>query len=165
MKKRIVFIVIISVILVIAIATIIIRKHISITSDGRSVSIIGGADGPTSVFLAGKIAGGEEQMAEYTSITMDEAKDIFMTEGDYIILDVRRADEFAEGHIPGAINVANEDIFNTEPTELQDKEQVIYVYCRSGNRSKQAAAKLAAMGYSNIIEFGGIMDWTGEIEQ
>ena len=165
MKKRIVFIVIISVILVIAIATIIIRKHISITSDGRSVSIIGGADGPTSVFLAGKITGGEEQMAEYTSITMDEAKDIFMTEGDYIILDVRRADEFAEGHIPGAINVANEDIFNTEPTELQDKEQVIYVYCRSGNRSKQAAAKLAAMGYSNIIEFGGIMDWTGEIEQ
>lgn len=165
MKKRIVFIVIISVILVIAIATIIIRKHISITSDGKSVSIIGGTDGPTSVFLAGKITGGEEQMAEYTSITMDEAKDIFMTEGDYIILDVRRADEFAEGHIPGAINVANEDILNTEPTELPDKEQVIYVYCRSGNRSKQAAAKLAAMGYSNIIEFGGIMDWTGEIEQ
>lgn len=165
MKKRIVFIVIISVILVIAIATIIIRKHISITSDGRSVSVIGGADGPTSVFLAGKITEGEEQMAEYTSITMDEAKDIFMTEGDYIILDVRRADEFAEGHIPGAINVANEDILNTEPTELPDKEQVIYVYCRSGNRSKQAAAKLAAMGYSNIIEVGGIMDWTGEIEQ
>ena len=165
MKKRIVFIVIISVILVIAIATIIIRKHISITSDGRSVAVIGGADGPTSVFLARKITGGEEQMAEYTSITMDEAKDIFMTEGDYIILDVRRADEFAEGHIPGAINVANEDILNTEPTELPDKEQVIYVYCRSGNRSKQAAAKLAAMGYSNIIEFGGIMDWTGEIEQ
>lgn len=165
MKKRIVFIVIISVILLIAIATIIIRQHISITSDGRSVSIIGGADGPTSVFLAGKITGGEEQVAEYTSITMDEAKDIFMTEGDYIILDVRRADEFAEGHIPGAINVANEDILNTEPTELPDKEQVIYVYCRSGNRSKQAAAKLAAMGYSNIIEFGGIMDWTGEIEQ
>lgn len=165
MKKRIVFIVIISVILVIAIATIIIRKHISITSDGRSVSVIGGADGPTSVFLAGKITEGEEQMAEYTSITMDEAKDIFMTEGDYIILDVRRADEFAEGHIPGAINVANEDILNTEPAELPDKEQVIYVYCRSGNRSKQAAAKLAAMGYSNIIEVGGIMDWTGEIEQ
>ena len=104
-------------------------------------------------------------MAEYTSITMDEAKDIFMTEGDYIILDVRRADEFTEGHIPGAINVANEDILNTEPAELPDKEQMIYVYCRSGNRSKQAAAKLAAMGYSNIIEFGGIIDWTGEIEQ
>ena len=141
MKKRIVFIVIIS------------------------VSIIGGADGPTSVFLAGKITGGEEQVAEYTSITMDEAKDIFMTEGDYIILDVRRADEFAEGHIPGAINVANEDILNTEPAELPDKEQVIYVYCRSGNRSKQAAAKLAAMGYENIIEFGGIIDWTGDVEK
>ena len=85
---------------------------------------------------------------------------------DIVVIDadVRRADEFAEGHIPGAINVANEDILNTEPAELPDKEQVIYVYCRSGNRSKQAAAKLAAMGYSNIIECGGIIDWTGEIE-
>ena len=127
--------------------------------------IIGGADGPTSVFLAGKLSGGEEEVEDYTSITMEETKKIFDEGGDYIILDVRRADEFAEGHIPGAINVANEDILNTEPTELPDKEQVIYVYCRSGNRSKQAAAKLAAMGYSNIIEFGGIMDWTGEIEQ
>ena len=79
-------------------------------------------------------------------------------------MDVRRADEFAGGHIPGAINIANEDIIDTEPEELPDKNQTIYVYCRSGNRSKQAAAKLAAMGYSNIIECGGIIDWTGEIE-
>lgn len=165
MKKAIKIVIAGIVVVSVIVVAIIVKQHISITSDGRSVSIIGGADGPTSVFLAGKIEGGDEQMAEYTSITMDEAKDIFMTEGDYIILDVRRADEFAEGHIPGAINVANEDILNTEPTELPDKEQVIYVYCRSGNRSKQAAAKLAAMGYSNIIEFGGIMDWTGEIEQ
>ena len=82
-----------------------------------------------------------------------------------MILDVRRADEFADGHIPGAINVANEDIQDVEPAELPDKNQTIYVYCRSGNRSKQAASKLAAMGYTNIIEFGGIMDWTGEIER
>ena len=61
-------------------------------------------------------------------------------------------------------NIANEDIIDTEPEELPDKNQTIYVYCRSGNRSKQAAAKLAAMGYSNIIECGGIIDWTGEIE-
>lgn len=101
----------------------------------------------------------------YTSISMEKAREIFQTEGDYFIVDVRRADEFAEGHIPGAINIANEDIEHSEPEELRDKEQTIYVYCRSGNRSKQAAAKLTAMGYTNIVEFGGIMDWTGDIEK
>ena len=124
-----------------------------------------GADGPTSIFLAGKLTGGENQVAEYTSITMEDAKEIFQEKGDYLIVDVRRADEFAEGHIPGAINIANEDIVSSEPAELPDKDQVIYVYCRSGNRSKQASAKLAAMGYTNIVEFGGILDWTGEVER
>ena len=104
-------------------------------------------------------------MAEYTSITMEDAKEIFQEKGDYLIVDVRRADEFAEGHIPGAINIANEDIVSAEPAELPDKDQMIYVYCRSGNRSKQASAKLAAMGYTNIVEFGGILDWTGEVER
>lgn len=107
---------------------------------------------------------GENNMPKYVSITMEEAKNVFETQGDYIILDVRREDEFAEGHIPGAINVPNEGIQDTEPSELPDKNQTIYVYCRSGNRSKQAASKLVAMGYTNIIEFGGIMDWIGEIE-
>ena len=130
-----------------------------------SFSIIGGADGPTSIFLAGKLPGGEQEVAEYISITMEAAKEIFKTPGEYIIVDVRRADEFAQGHIPGAINIDNEDIADTEPAKLPDKEQMIYVYCRSGNRSKQAAEKLASMGYSNVIEFGGIIDWTGEIEQ
>lgn len=101
----------------------------------------------------------------FTSITMSKAKGIFEQDGDYIILDVRRADEFAQGHIPGAINVANEDIGLAKPAELPDKKQTIYVYCRSGNRSKQAAEKLVALGYENIIEFGGIIDWTGEIEK
>ena len=119
----------------------------------------------TVIFAPGKLTGGSEEMADFQSITMEEAKKIFETEGDYIILDVRRADEFADGHIPGAINIANEDIKDTEPAELKDKKQTIYVYCRSGNRSKQASAKLAAMGYTNIIEFGGIMDWTGVIEK
>ena len=99
-------------------------------------------------------------------ITIDTARCFFKTEKrDYIILDVRRADEFAAGHIPGAVNIANEEIGNAEPEGLPDKEQRIYVYCRSGNRSKQAAAKLAAMGYTNIVEFGGILDWTGETEK
>ena len=107
----------------------------------------------------------DQEGAEYTSITMEDAKEIFQEKGDYLIVDVRRADEFAEGHIPGAINIANEDIVSAEPAELPDKDQVIYVYCRSGNRSKQASAKLAAMGYTNIVEFGGILDWTGEVER
>lgn len=116
-----------------------------------------------AVFVIGKSSKGDTDMATYTSITMNEAKEIFKTEGEYLILDVRTAGEYASGHIPGAVNVANEDIKDTEPALLPEKDQVIYVYCRSGNRSKQASAKLAAMGYTNIIEIGGIMDWTGDL--
>ncbi len=141
-----------------------IRMSVNIEDDGSAVSIIGGADGPTSVFIAGKI-GGDDDVAEYSSITMEEAKEIFSKAGDYIILDVRRADEFAEGHIPGAINIANEDIGDSKPEALADANQVIYVYCRSGRRSKEASAKLAALGYTNIVECGGILDWTGETEK
>lgn len=146
-------------------AAIAVRLNISVNREDTSISIIGGADGPTSIFIAGKIPGEGEKGAEYTSMTMEEAKECFQASGDYLIVDVRRADEYAEGHIPGAINIANEDIIVSEPAELPDKNQTIYVYCRSGNRSKQASAKLAAMGYKNIIEFGGILDWTGEIEK
>ena len=146
-------------------AAIIVKQHLIINHDDTSVSIIGGADGPTSIFIAGKIPGGSDEMSGYTSIPMEAAKDIFEIEGDYVILDVRRADEFAQGHIPGAVNIANEDINDTELEGLQDKDKTIYVYCRSGNRSKQAAQKLADMGYTNIIEIGGIKDWTGEVEK
>lgn len=147
------------------VAGVLIAKHyISVDKDNQSIQIIGGADGPTSVFLAGEIPGDEKQ-AEYTSISMEEAKEAFAAPGDYIILDVRRADEFAEGHIPGAINVANEDIGDEMPSELPNLDQVIYVYCRSGRRSKEASSKLAALGYTNIYEFGGILDWDGEIEK
>lgn len=144
-------------------AIIFLKNHMIVTSNGTSISI-GGSDGPTSVFIAGKLPEGEKNMT-YTSITMDEAKDIFQNSGDYIILDVRRADEFAEGHIPGAINYANEDILQDKPEALPDLEQTIYVYCRSGRRSKEAADKLVQMGYTNIIEIGGILDWTGELEK
>lgn len=108
---------------------------------------------------------GGDKVAEVNYITMAEAKEIFASEGDYVIVDVRRADEFASGHIPGAIHVANESIISTPPAELPDKDQVIYVYCRSGRRSKDAASKLAAMGYTHIVECGGILDWTGDIVQ
>jgi len=85
-------------------------------------------------------------------------------EKNYIILDVRTVAEFNEKHIPGAINIPNETIATDTIPELPDKEQLILVYCRSGNRSKQAAEKLVKLGYTNIVEFGGINDWTGETE-
>ena len=166
-NKKTWIIIAIVLIAIVAIFVVMMRKVNIITNqneNGTSISIIGGADGPTSVFLAGKVGKGDEQMT-YTSITMEQAAELFKYDGSYVILDVRRADEFAEGHIPGAINVANEDIEDTEPTELPDKDQLIYVYCRSGRRSKEASGKLAAMGYKNIVEFGGILDWTGEIEK
>ena len=84
-------------------------------------------------------------------------------ESGYVIVDVRRQDEYNAGHIPGAICIPNESIGTQQPVELPDLNQLILVYCRSGNRSKQAARKLADMGYANIVEFGGINTWPGEI--
>lgn len=98
----------------------------------------------------------------YTQISMEEAVAMMETESEYIILDVRTPEEFAEKHIPNAINVPNETIGVDPVPELPREDQLILVYCRSGNRSKQAAEKLAAIGYSNVYEFGGINDWTGE---
>ena len=101
----------------------------------------------------------------YRQISMDEAAKMMRDEKDYIILDVRRPDEFAEGHIPGAINVPNEEIGTAEIAELPNKSQLILVYCRSGRRSKEASEKLVKLGYTNIVEFGGIQDYKGEIEK
>ena len=104
------------------------------------------------------------QYSTYRQITMDEAVTMMAQETDYIVLDVRRPDEFAAGHIPNAINVPNESIGTSEIPELPDKNQLIMVYCRSGRRSKEASEKLVKLGYTNIVEFGGILDWKGEIE-
>ena len=101
----------------------------------------------------------------YRQISMDEAVKMMKDEKNYIILDVRRPDEFAEGHIPGAINVPNEEIGTAEIAELPNKSQLILVYCRSGRRSKEASEKLVKLGYTNIVEFGGIQDYEGEIEK
>jgi len=98
----------------------------------------------------------------YTQISMEEAIAIMEESTDYILLDVRTHEEFAELHIPGAICVPNEEIGTDEIPELPNKEQLILVYCRSGNRSKQASEKLAKLGFSNVYEFGGIIDWPGE---
>ena len=101
----------------------------------------------------------------YRQISMNEAVKMMKDEKNYIILDVRRPDEFAEGHILGAINVPNEEIGTAEISELPDKSQLILVYCRSGRRSKEASEKLVKLGYTNIVEFGGILDWKGDIEK
>ena len=101
----------------------------------------------------------------YRQISMDEAVKMMRDEKNYIILDVRRPDEFAEGHIPGAINVPNEEIGTTDIAELPNKSQLILVYCRSGRRSKEASERLVKLGYTNIVEFGGILDWKGEVEK
>ena len=96
-------------------------------------------------------------------VSASEAQQIMDTQSGYVIVDVRTADEYAEGHVPGAINVDNYSLGSTPPAELPDKDQMLLVYCRSGRRSADAARKLAAMGYTNIVDFGGIIDWTGEV--
>lgn len=98
----------------------------------------------------------------YQQISMNEAIEMMEEQTDYIILDVRTPQEFAEKHIPNAINVPNESIGDKTIPELPREDQLILVYCRSGNRSKQASEKLVALGYTNVYEFGGINDWTGE---
>ncbi len=103
---------------------------------------------------------------DYKQISQDEARKIMAGEDDYVIVDVRREDEYAAGHIPGAILVPNENIIEYEPPkELEDidSDRILLVYCRSGRRSKEAAEKLAKMGFSRVYEFGGIIDWTGDI--
>ena len=92
---------------------------------------------------------------------MEEAVVMMEKESNYMILDVRTPAEFAEKHIPNAVNLPNESIGSVEIAELPDKDQLILVYCRSGRRSKEAAEKLVLLGYTNVVEFGGINDWKG----
>jgi len=116
-----------------------------------------------SVFLISGCAAPYEE-ATYRQIGMDEAVALMEEETGYLILDVRTPEEFSERHIPGAINIPNETIGTEEIPALPDKDQMILVYCRSGNRSKQASEKLVHLGYTNIVEFGGINDWPGNTE-
>ena len=115
-----------------------------------------------AVLLLMGCAAPAEQEISYRQITMDEAVAIMKEENNYIILDVRTVSEFDEKHISGAINIPNETIGTDAIPELPDKDQLILVYCRSGNRSKQASEKLVKLGYTNVVEFGGIIDWPGE---
>ena len=112
---------------------------------------------------SGQMMDGDGMVNSYTQISQEQAKEMMTRDDGHIIVDVRRQDEYDAGHIPGAILIPNESIGTEHPEELPDLNQIILIYCRSGNRSKQAAQKLFDMGYTNIYEFGGIIDWTGEI--
>ncbi len=105
---------------------------------------------------------GGQKAPAYRQVSPTEAAALMESEANYIVLDVRTQAEYDQGHIPGAICVPNETIGAGDIPQLPDKEQLILVYCRSGNRSQQAARKLADSGYTNIVEFGGILSWTGE---
>ncbi len=130
--------------------------------------ILIGAAGVLLLVLAGCAAAkstgttGAASSAGYTQISQEEAKQMMEVDDGHLIVDVRREDEYAEKHIPGAINVPNESIGTSMPKQLPDLDQVILVYCRSGSRSKAASEKLASIGYTRVYEFGGIMNWTGE---
>lgn len=129
-------------------------------ANDSSIGIIGGADGPTAIIVSEK---GEQAM--YKQISPEEAKSIMDSEDKYIILDVREQDEYDSGHIPGAILIPYTDIESKAEEILPDKDMQILVYCRSGRRSKIAAETLSELGYTNIKEFGGIIDWNYEVEK
>ncbi len=120
-----------------------------------------------ALFLAGCAPKGQSAeesggAGSYRQISQEEAMRMMEQDDGHVIVDVRRQEEYDSGHIPGAILIPNESIGSTQPAELPDLQQIILIYCRSGNRSKQAAQKLADMGYANIYEFGGINTWPGE---
>jgi rhodanese-related sulfurtransferase len=118
----------------------------------------------TAMLLTGCGQTNQAQEAVYMNITAEEAKQIMDREEGYIILDTRTQAEYDEGHIPGAIVIPHDEITDRAEEELPHKDQLLLVYCRSGRRSKLAAEALVKLGYTNIKEFGGIIDWPYEVE-
>ena len=116
-----------------------------------------------SLSLFGLTACQSENNNSYEQITAEQAKAIMDTEDDYIIIDARTTEEFVEGHIENAILIPEYEIADRAEKELPDKEQLILVYCRSGRRSKIASEELVKLGYTNVKEFGGIIDWPYKI--
>ena len=99
----------------------------------------------------------------YDPISPEEAKTLMDTETDYVILDVRTAEEYAEGHIPNAVNLDHEDVPSQAEAMFPDKDALILVYCRSGRRSADAGEVLTALGYKRVADFGGILLWPYEV--
>lgn len=113
--------------------------------------------------LPGPVVNASDRKHSFTRISQEEAEEMMEQDDGHVILDVRTKEEYASGHIPGAICIPNETIYKERPEQLPDLDQIILVYCRSGNRSKRAARMLYEMGYTNVYEFGGIIDWTGDV--
>ena len=126
----------------------------------NDTGIINGANGSAEIFVGEK---GENSM--YVEITATEAKKIMDSGDDYVVLDVREQNEFNAGHIPGSILIPYTQIDAKAETMLPNKDKQILVYCRSGRRSKIASESLAKLGYTNVKEFGGIIDWPYEVEK
>ncbi|MDY4754394.1 MAG: rhodanese-like domain-containing protein [Candidatus Faecousia sp.] len=132
------------------------KKRIKLLAGAAALLLLTGCGG------RGEADQSQTTEATYRQISQEEAAEIMKKQEDFLLLDVRTQAEFEDRHIPGAICIPNETIGTGEIPELSDKNQRILVYCRSGNRSKQAAEKLARLGYTNVLEFGGINTWTGE---
>lgn len=125
-----------------------------------SIGIIGGADGPTQIIISSQK---EETRMAVQTISAEEAKSIMDSGEAYVLLDVREQDEFDQGHIPGAILLPYTRVQSLAAEQLPDKDALILVYCRSGRRSQLAAAALNAAGYTNVLDFGGIIDWPYDV--
>ena len=133
-----------------------------LTADSAAILVL------ALLLLTGCTAGGLNLDAPaaksgYRQIDQETARQMMAQDDGHVVVDVRRLDEYEGGHIPGAICIPNESIDTERPEELPNLDQIILIYCRSGNRSKQAAEKLVKIGYVNLYEFGGIIDWTGEV--
>ncbi len=137
----------------------------------KGLALIEDTDGYEGIFITDDMklhySKGARQLVnkknDYLQVNAKEAKALMDTKTDYIILDVRTAEEYAEGHIPNAVLIPHNEINLRAEKELTDKDQLILVYCRSGNRSKSASADLVKLGYTNVVEFGGIRDWPYDI--
>ncbi len=116
-----------------------------------------------SIFVSESAETTEDAVLTYEQISAEDAKKLMDTESDFIIIDARTAEEFAEGHIPDAVLIPEYEITDRAPAELPDKDRLILVYCRSGRRSKIASQALADLGYTNVKEFGGILDWPYDV--
>ena len=116
-----------------------------------------------SMMLGKMFGGGNGTNGKFTQGSMDELAQRLETDKDFILLDVRSQAEFVQGHIPGALCIPNDEVAGAAATKLPNKDQLIFVYCHSGMRSMMVANYLAGQGYTNIVEFGGILDWKGNI--
>lgn len=140
------------------------KKYLLLLLAAAAIFTIGCSDCPMADRkISAKAEPNVSAKGAFIQVSPDEAEKMMKEETDFILLDVRTPGEYSQGHIRQAVNLPNETIQKEPPALLKDKDQRIFVYCRSGRRSNDAATKLAAMGYTNIVEFGGIVDWHGEV--